>query len=662
MPPPPLDIKTGRIVVRDVSPVVECGWYPAKAVVGERVPVTATVFREGHDLVGATVVLRGPGGADPLAVRMSPDPSGEPDRWACAAQPASAGRWEFHVEGWADRYGTWREAVLLKLEAGQELGIELAEGALILAAGLPGVPAAAKDEVRSAIDLLRDERLNLHDRLAGAIDGPVLDVFTTHPVREFVTCSPDYQLWVDRPRALYGAWYEMFPRSEGAVVGRGERPRSGTLRTAMKRLPAIADMGFDVLYLTPVHPVGQTWRKGPNNTLSHSADDPGVPYAIGSEDGGHDAIHPDLGTFDDFDAFVAGARELGLEVALDLALQASPDHPWVREHPEWFTIRPDGSIAYAENPPKKYQDIYPLNFDRDPAGIYAEILRIVRLWMDHGVRIFRVDNPHTKPLRFWEWLIGTVRATDPDVIFLSEAFTRPAMMHTLARVGFQQSYTYYTWRNSKAELQDYLTELASPPGAEYMRPNLFVNTHDILTEYLQTGGRAAFKVRAVIAALASPTWGMYSGYELFESEPLRPGSEEYLHSEKYEYRPRDWALAEREGRSLAPYIRLLNEFRRAHPAAHWLRNLRFHDTDNDQVSCFSKMLGSDRVVVVVNLDPHHVQECTVRLRMDQLGLQWWDRIRVHDALSGGAWEWGEYNYVRLDPFAEPAHLLSATPA
>jgi starch synthase (maltosyl-transferring) len=508
----------------------------------------------------------------------------------------------------------------------------------------------------------------MHDRLAEAVGDTVQDVFRDHPVREFVTRSPVCRLWVDRPRALYGAWYEIFPRSEGAVVAKGQRPRSGTLRTAMRRLPAVADMGFDVLYLTPVHPIGQTWRKGANNTLSSSPDDPGVPYAIGSPDGGHDAIHPELGTFADFDAFVARAREVGLEVALDLALQASPDHPWVREHPEWFTIRPDGSIAYAENPPKKYQDIYPLNFDRDPAGIYAEILRIVRLWMDHGVRIFRVDNPHTKPLQFWEWLIETVRATDPDVIFLSEAFTRPAMMHSLARVGFQQSYTYYTWRNTKAELQDYLTELASPPGAEYMRPNLFVNTHDILTEYLQTGGRAAFKVRAVIAALASPTWGMYSGYELFEAEPLRPGSEEYLHSEKYEYRPRDWALAEREGRSLAPYVRLVNRFRREHPATHWLRNLRFHDTDNDQVICFSKMLadgtsdGADRVIVVVNLDPHHPQECTVHLRMDQLALQWWDRITVTDALTGSEWQWGEYTYVRLDPFTEPAHLLSARPA
>jgi starch synthase (maltosyl-transferring) len=338
----------------------------------------------------------------------------------------------------------------------------------------------------------------------------------------------------------------------------------------------------------------------------------------------------------------------------------------VREHPEWFTVRPDGSIAYSENPPKKYQDIYPLNFDRDPAGLYAEILRIVRLWIGHGVRIFRVDNPHTKPLQFWEWLIGQVHATDPDVIFLSEAFTRPPMLHSLARVGFQQSYTYFTWRNSGSELQDYLTELASPPAAEYLRPNLFANTHDILTAYLQAGGRAAFKIRAVVAALASPTWGVYSGYELCENEPLRPGSEEYLHSEKYEYRPRDWARAEREGRSLAPYLRLLNEFRRAHPATHWLRNLRFHDTDSGDVLCFSKMLGdgagADRVIVVVNLDPHQVREAAVHLRMDQLGLRQWDRIRVHDAVTGSDWDWGEHNYVRLDPSAEPAHVLSAVPA
>ena len=353
---------------------------------------------------------------------------------------------------------------------------------------------------------------------------------------------------VERLRALYGSWYEFFPRSEGVQfdpMGRRE-PISGTLRTAARRLEAIADMGFDVVYLPPVHPIGTTFRKGRNNTLEARPGDPGSPWAIGSPEGGHDAIHPDLGTFADFDAFVARARELGMEVAIDLALKASPDHPWVKEHPEWFTTRADGTIAYAENPPKKYQDIYPFNFDNDPEGIYAEFERIVRLWMGHGVRIFRVDNPHTKPVRFWERLLADIRQTDPDVLFLAEAFTRPAMMATLAKVGFHQSYTYFTWRTTKDELTEYLTEL-SGPAAAYMRPNFFANTPDILHEYLQHGGPAAFKIRAVLAAMLSPTWGIYSGYELCENTPLRPGSEEYLDSEKYQYRPRDWDTAAREG-------------------------------------------------------------------------------------------------------------------
>jgi starch synthase (maltosyl-transferring) len=658
-------ISSGRITVRDVSPVVEGGRYPAKAVVAEHVPFAATVFREGHELVGATLVLRPAApGAGKLAVPMTPDPAGEPDRWLCEAQPGTGGEWLFHVEGWADPYRTWREAVVLKAGAGHDLALELAEGAALLTRALSVVPPAVRDLLSTAIGRLRDERLARDDRLAVAVAPETADALRAHPYRELVTASAMYRLWVDRPRALYGAWYEMFPRSEGAVVADGAPARSGTLDSAARRLPAIAEMGFDVLYVTPIHPIGTSLRKGPNNTVSTSADDPGVPYAIGSSAGGHDAIHPDLGTLADFDAFVAAGRAVGLEVALDLALNASPDHPWVREHPEWFSIRHDGSIAYAENPPKKYQDIYPLNFDRDPAGLYAELLRIVRFWMSHGVRIFRVDNPHTKPLRFWEWLIRNVHATDPDVIFLSEAFTRPTMMHSLARVGFQQSYTYFTWRNSKSELTDYLTELASAPGADYLRPNLFVNTHDILHAYLQTGGRAAFKIRAVIAALASPTWGMYAGYELQEDQPLRPGSEEYLDSEKYQYRPRDWAAAEREGRSLGPYLRLINEFRRAHESTHWLRNLRFHDTDNAEVICFSKTTGvgpgADRVIVVVNLDPHQARACTVHLRMDQLNLQWGDRITVRDAITGSVWEWGEHNYVSLDPAAEPAHLLTAT--
>ncbi|MBN0049326.1 alpha-1,4-glucan--maltose-1-phosphate maltosyltransferase, partial [Streptomyces actuosus] len=381
-------------------------------------------------------------------------------------------------------------------------------------------------------------------------------VLERHPLRELVTASAPLGLLVERERALYGAWYEFFPRSEGTA----EQPH-GTFRTAARRLPAIAEMGFDVVYLPPIHPIGTTFRKGRNNTLDARPDDVGVPWAIGSPEGGHDAVHPALGTVEDFAWFVGRAGELGLEVALDFALQCSPDHPWVHKHPEWFHHRPDGSIAHAENPPKKYQDIYPIAFDADMDGLVAETLRVLRFWMGHGVRIFRVDNPHTKPVVFWERVIADVNRTDPDVIFLAEAFTRPAMMHTLAQIGFQQSYTYFTWRNSKQELTDHLTEL-SGEAASYMRPNLFANTPDILHAYLQHGGRPAFEVRAVLAATLSPTWGIYSGYELCENVPLRDGSEEYLDSEKYQLRARDWDAAAREGRTIAPLITRLNDIRR----------------------------------------------------------------------------------------------------
>jgi len=479
-----------------------------------------------------------------------------------------------------------------------------------------------------------------------------------------VTQSPSYPLVVHRQRALYGAWYEFFPRSEGVQIdpmGRRE-PIGGTLRSAACRLEQIAAMGFDVVYLAPVHPIGTTARKGKNNALVAGPGDPGSPWAIGSPDGGHDAIHPELGTLADFDAFVGRAGQLGLEVALDLALQTSPDHPWVKEHPEWFTQRADGTIAYAENPPKRYQDIYPLNFDRDPEGIYAETLRIVRHWIGHGVKIFRVDNPHTKPLPFWERLLAEVDRTDPDVIFLAEAFTRPAMMHTLAQIGFHQSYTYFTWRNSGPEIIEYLEELAGPAAA-YMRPNFFTNTPDILHEYLQHGGPPAFEVRAVLAAMLSPSWGIYSGYELCEHTPVRPGSEEYLDSEKYQYRPRDWAKAQQPPAGIAPFITRLNAIRKAHPATHWLRNLRFHHVDQPELICFSKrsQRDEDTVLVVVNLDPHAPREATVWLDMPALGMDYGSQFVVTDELSGNSYLWGRANYVRLDPAVTPAHIFTVTP-
>jgi starch synthase (maltosyl-transferring) len=652
----------GRIPILDVQPSVDCGRWPAKAVVGETFTVSATVFREGHDLVNADVVLRDAKGRKGPFTLMTPGAPGT-DRWSAEVTPTSEGRWTFAVEAWSDPVATWHHDAVIKIEAGVDVELMLEEGARVLerAAGAAR-PAAGRRALVDAATALRDTSRPVPARLSAADDAEVVATLTAQPLRDFVSSSDRMPLWVDRERALFGSWYEFFPRSEGAAPDADGVLRSGTFRTAAARLPAVAAMGFDVVYLPPIHPIGTTNRKGPNNTLTPGPDDVGSPWAIGSPDGGHDAIHPDLGTEKDFTAFVTRTRDLGMEVALDLALQATPDHPWVTTHPEWFTELADGTIAYAENPPKKYQDIYPINFDRDPDGIYAEVLRVTRKWMDLGVRIFRVDNPHTKPVAFWEWLLGEVRKTDPDVLFLAEAFTRPAMMHTLARVGFHQSYSYFTWRNEKWELEEYLTEL-SQETAHFLRPNFFVNTPDILHAYLQYGGPPAFKIRATLAATLTPTWGVYAGFELFEHVAVRPGSEEYLDTEKFQLRPRDWAAAEAEGRSLAPYLTRLNELRRAHPALQRLRNLRFHATDSDQIICYSKTTTgadgrpSDTVLVVVNLDPHGARETTVRLDMPALGMEWDDTMAVHDEIGGDTYVWGQANYVRLDPFHEPAHVF-----
>ncbi|MGW6140703.1 alpha-1,4-glucan--maltose-1-phosphate maltosyltransferase [Streptomyces sp. NPDC055140] len=652
----------GRIPVLDVQPLVDHGRRPAKAVAGESFQVSATVFREGHDAVAANVVLRSPRGRTGPWTPMRELAPGT-DRWGAQVTPTSEGRWTYTVEAWGDPVTTWRRHAQIKVPAGIDTELVLEDGALLHERAAEGVPQrkGQRETVLRAAAALRDTARPAAARLAAALTPKVDEVLARHPLRELVTSSDPLPLLVERERALYGAWYEFFPRSEGAVVREGEPPVSGTFHTAAKRLPAIAAMGFDVLYLPPVHPIGTTYRKGPDNSLSPGPHDVGVPWAIGSPEGGHDAIHPDLGTLDDFDAFVSRAADLGLEIALDFALQCSPDHPWVEKHPEWFHHRPDGTIAYAENPPKKYQDIYPIAFDQDMPGLVAETTRVLRFWMDHGVHIFRVDNPHTKPVVFWEQVIGGINRTDPDVIFLAEAFTRPAMMRALAQAGFQQSYTYFTWRNSKQELTEYATELAKDTAA-YMRPNFFVNTPDILHAYLQNGGRPAFEVRAILAATLSPTWGVYSGYELCENAPLRPGSEEYLHSEKYELRPRDWESAEHEGRSIAPLITRLNDIRRRSPALRRLRDVHFHHTDQDTVIAYSKSVagahGSNTVLVVANLDPHHTQEATVSLDMPQLGLGWHESAPVRDELTGETYHWGRANYVRLEPGRAPAHILT----
>jgi starch synthase (maltosyl-transferring) len=642
----------GRFPIEDITPAVRGGLYPAKAVVGEHVPITAVTYREGHDALGAVVTWRGPD-CERTPVRMT---RGANDVWSAAITPDAVGSWEFAVEAFSDPYLTWHHAVTAKVDAGQgaaDLANDLAKGAAIFDLAVKAAPEEFAADLIAAADALRDDEAALEDRIEPALE---LDqVLWDYPVRELVTTSETHPLWVDRSRALFSAWYEMFPRSEAPLGAKG-KPRHGTFATAAARLPQIAKMGFDIVYLPPIHPIGEVNRKGKNNALRAHKDDVGSPWAIGSAAGGHDAIHPALGKEADFRAFVQRAQALGLEVALDLALQCAPDHPWVTSHPEWFTTLADGSIAFAENPPKKYQDIYPLNFDNDPEGIRAEILRIVLYWVSLGIKVFRVDNPHTKPVPFWHWLIWQVKAVDPDVLFLAEAFTVPAMMAGLGSIGFTQSYTYFTWRTSAAELREYCEQLIE--SADRMRPNFWPTTPDILPEHLHAGQPPMFKIRAILASMLSPSWGIYGGYELYEHEP-RPGVEELKDNEKYELKPRAWAAKEAAGESLGPYLGRLNAIRRAHPALHQLRNLRFHAVDNDTVLCFSKRDedSGDIVIVVVTLDPIHVQWANIDLDMPQLGFEWQHRFDVTDQLTGAAFNWGQHNAVKLDPQLEPAHIL-----
>ncbi|WP_158839598.1 alpha-1,4-glucan--maltose-1-phosphate maltosyltransferase [Saccharothrix deserti] len=651
-----------RLGIDDVTPLVNCGHYPSKAVVGECVPIGATVWREGHDAVAATVVWQGPGDDDEGSTRMVPDQNAV-DRWVATLVPDREGLWSFWVEAWSDPWFTWHHAVEAKTAVGQgpaELANDLETGARLLdqVAARPHHNGARTGQLlERAAKALRDTDRPLRERIAPALSEPVHDVMTRDPVRELVTRGKRHRVRVDRSKALFGSWYELFPRSTGGWEVDGQ-PAHGTFKTAAEDLPRVAAMGFDVVYLTPIHPIGKVNRKGRNNSLDCRPGDVGSPWAIGSDEGGHDAIHPELGTLEDFDEYVARATELGIEVALDLALQCAPDHPWVTEHPEWFTTLPDGTIAYAENPPKKYQDIYPLNFDNDPDGLYAEVLRVVLHWVEHGVRIFRVDNPHTKPPDFWEWLIRQVKEEHPDVLFLSEAFTRPARLYGLARLGFTQSYTYFTWRTSKEELTEFGVDLVQ--HVDECRPNLFVNTQDILHASLQNGGPGMFAIRAALAATFSPTWGVYSGYELFESQALRPSSEEYLDSEKYQLRPRDFAGARAAGRSLEPWLTRLNEIRRAHPALQQLRTLRFHHVDNQALLAYSKVdpLTSDTVICVVNLNPFGGEQGTVWLDQPALGMRWGEEFTVLDEVTGERYRWGQADFVRLEPWRAVAHVLT----
>lgn len=647
---------TGRIGIDDIEPVVSGGQYPGKAVVGEVVPVSATVWREGHDAVAASVVVTGPDGTSTY-IRMSP--AAEPDRFHAVFRPDLTGYWSLRIEGWSDPATSWRSAVQKKLAAGQgpaELANDLELGARLLERAAAGVPDGDRGTVLAASAALRDADRSLVERTGAALHPDITRLLQQYPVRELVTKSRTYRIWVDRTRALFGSWYELFPRSTGGRDAEG-RPVHGTFHTAAEELPRIAEMGFDIVYLPPVHPIGKVNRKGRNNTLTPEEHDVGVPWAIGSDEGGHDAIHPALGTLEDFDHFVQRTRDLGMEVALDLAFQAAPDHPWAREHPEWFTVLPDGTIAYAENPPKKYQDIYPINFDEDRVGIYRELLRVTLFWVQRGIEVFRVDNPHTKPPDFWHWLIAEVKKVNPNVLFLAEAFTRPARMYGLAKLGFTQSYTYFTWRTAKWELEEFAREHAAQ--ADVCRPNLWVNTPDILHESLQHGGPGMFAIRAALAGTLSPSWGMYSGYELYEHVAVRPGSEEYLDSEKYELRPRDYKAAQSRGESLEPWITRLNEIRRRHPALQQLRNLHFHAVDNDALIAYSKhdATTGDVILVVVNLNPFGAESGTVWLDLPALGRDWHEHFPVRDEVSGEVYHWGQANFVRLEPWRNVAHIL-----
>ena len=633
-------------MIEGVSPSIDCGRFRAKAVATETVEVFADIYRDGPEVLRAVIRYRGPS-----ATRWSEAPMTHlgNDRWSGAFTPTTPGRWRYTIEAWTDRFATWRRDFEKKAEAGQDVDLELQEGALLIEAAAAKGPAKQKKQLAAAAATLRKGTDD--ERTAAALDEALLDTMTKVGPREgSSTLKPVLELQVDRERGLYGAWYEMFPRSSGKP---GEH---GSFETAIAELPRIAELGFDVVYLPPIHPIGNAHRKGKNNTLAAKKGDVGVPWAIGSADGGHKSVHPDLGTIEDFDAFVKEAEGLGLEVALDFAIQCSPDHPWVKDHPEWFNHRPDGSIKYAENPPKKYQDVYPVNFDTPNADeLWRELKGVLDFWISHGVKIFRVDNPHTKPFAFWEWVIGEIQKEDPDVIFLAEAFTRPKVMQQLAKLGFTQSYTYFTWRNSKEELVEYLTELSTTEMADYFRPNFFANTPDILHEFLQLGGPPAFKIRLVLAALTSPSYGLYSGFELFEGVPREPGSEEYLDSEKYELKHRDFT----QEPNLNDSIARINQIRRDFPVCKKLTNIRFHQTDKDRVLAFSKTgEGQEPLLVVVNLNPFHWEETTIELDLEVLGIDGADPFEVHDLLSGETFTWqGRWNYVRLDPREEVAHIF-----
>ena len=660
-------VKEGRrrVVIEHVTPEIEGGRYPAKRVVGEEVVVEAALFADGHDQLAAALRWRR---EDEPDWHEAPMELVDNDRWRGTFRVEELGRYRYTLRAWIDRFGTWRRGLEKKVDAGQDVGVEILAGADLVeraarrAAGedrrllrmaakamregpdpehLATLLGAARDQARAAA-----VQAALDPDLAGAMD--------RWPDRRLAT-SYDRELtvWVEPERARFSAWYEMFPRS----TGRGTE--HGTFATTRQRLPYVAGMGFDVLYLPPIHPIGRVLRKGPNNDPGGGPGVIGSPWAIGAEEGGHTAIHPDLGTFEEFDRLVTAAATHGIQIALDVAFQCSPDHPWVREHPEWFRKRADGSIQYAENPPKSYEDIYPLDYEtEDWRALWAALRDVFAFWIGHGVRIFRVDNPHTKSLAFWEWCIDSLKRVHPDLIFLSEAFTRPRLMERLAKLGFTQSYTYFAWRTTKREITEYMTELTQTELRDYFRPNFWPNTPDILTEQMQTGGRSTFIHRLILAATLSSSYGIYGpAFELQEHHPVAPGREEYDHSEKYEIR--DWNLE--SPRSLAKLIARVNAIRRDNPALQANDGFRFHQIDNDNLLIYSKATAdrTNAVLVVVNLDPHAKQAGWTHLWLDDLGITEYDRpFHVHDLLTDARFVWrGSSNFVELDPQKIPAHVF-----
>ena len=638
-----------RVVIEHVTPQIDGGRYPIKRVVGEEVVVEADVFTDGHDSLAATLSYRRSGATEWRDVPMEEVGN---DRWRGRFVVEEVATYEYTVRAWIDTFETWRKELAKKSHAGQEVSSELREGAEMVVATAHRALRPGAERLTAAARMLAEADSPL-DRIEIGLSQELAQRMACYPPRErMASYEPILRVMVERERALFGAWYELFPRSMATEPG-----RHGTFRDVEARLPYVASMGFDILYLPPIHPIGRRFRKGPNNSLECGPDDPGSPWAIGGAEGGHKSIHPALGTMDDFERLVAAAEKHGIELALDIAFQCSPDHPYVTEHPSWFKHRPDGTIKYAENPPKKYQDIYPLNFDSvDWRELWDELCSVVKFWVEHGVKVFRVDNPHTKAFPFWEWMIGEVRREYPEVIFLSEAFTRPKVMRHLAKAGFTQSYTYFTWRNTKAELTDYLTELTQTEVRDEMRPNLFANTPDILHEYLQVGGRPAFQSRLILAATLSASYGVYGpAFELCEGRAV-PGTEEYWDSEKYQLRFWDWDAPH----SLRELVARVNQIRREHPALHRNDNLRFVPTDNEQLVAYWKATPnlSNVILVVVNLDPNYTHSGWVQLPLSELGLDESYPFQVHDLLSDARYFWhGGRNYVELDPHVMPAHVF-----